>query len=109
LNDFYLQYLNECLVKDENTETNKDGLSLNELWESFRDWFHTSMSGQKCPGRNEMKDEMTKKLGMMAKNNKWTKWRLKTEKDEVAEGNALEMNEEDFTDYDTETETESEE
>jgi P4 family phage/plasmid primase-like protien len=107
INDFYLQFMSENLIKDENKNTNPDGLTLNELFENFKDWYRTNMSGKGYPTRMEVKEAMVKKLGPL-EGNKWKKWRMKEDKDEVAEGHAIEINEDDHTDYentDTEAET----
>jgi P4 family phage/plasmid primase-like protien len=99
MNDFYLQFMNECLIKDNNKTSNPEGLRLNELWESFKDWFRKNMNGKTLPDKNVVKDQFVKKLGVL-KVNKWSDWRMKTDDDEVKEGNAMVINDDDLTDYD---------
>jgi len=59
-NDFYLQFVEENLVK---TESDKDIIALNSLYTIFKEWYKESYPGRKSPDKYIFKEGIEKKLG----------------------------------------------
>ena len=92
-NDFFLQFINEVIKEDKSSK----GVNLTEVYASFKDWFHDTFSGLKTPSKNDLRDDLYTRWGV-PKFNKWERYRIRSEQDDVDEGFAMSLNSEDFTD-----------
>ena len=107
-NDLYLQFINERLVEDRFDEYQSsslefkpkhNGLNLQEMYSLFTRWIRDSFPGVKQPSKNEMKEELMKKLGLNNwRNNKWLYHRERTIEDDVKDGNTIVLTEDDLID-----------
>ena len=107
-NDLYLQFINERLVEDRfddyqsssfEFKPKHNGLNLQEMYSLFTRWIRDSFPGVKQPSKNEMKEELMKKLGLNNwRNNKWLYHRERTIEDDVKDGNTIVLTEDDLMD-----------
>ena len=67
------------------------------MYASFKDWFHDTFSGLKTPSKNDLRDDLYTRWGV-PKFNKWERYRIRSEQDDVDEGLAMSLTCEDFTD-----------
>ena len=98
-NDIYLQYVNETIVEDNNPHL--AGITVTEIYASFKDWFRETFSNMHLPTKNDLRDDLYRRWGVPSTNNKWTKYRFRNPQDDIAEGKALDLNSDDFTDGET--------
>lgn len=90
-NDVYRQFVEECLIEEEDK---KSYISLPELYDLFKDWYKDGMPGHQIPNKNEVKEYFIKFWGPPVKSNKWKGYRVKNNKDEI------ELTEKDLVQYD---------
>ena len=91
-NDIYRQFVEEKIKTDE------DGIiTLTELYAVFKEWFKEGFNGRTLPIKNEVKTYFSKLWGSTAI--KWSGYRLRNDRDDVNDGLAIEMNDDDFTDF----------
>ncbi len=93
-NDKFLQYVNECIIQD-----NRVGikLSLNEVYNNFKNWYSSEFAGQKAPTKNELREDFEKRFGKI-RGQFWIGFRLKTSEDLEKERKIKVLRKEDFTD-----------
>ena len=94
-NDIMLQFINECIKCDPRPSSN---INLNDLFNSFKSWFSMTFNGVKMPSKNDIKEDLLKRWGLMTFN-KWIGYRLKTAEDDIDEGRTRKLAEDDFTDH----------
>ena len=92
-NDVFLQFINERIVKDESDTC--EGISLNDMFLIFKDWYRETFNSNNCPNKNDMKDDLFKKWGP-SRSNKWKKYRIRTIRDDEEEGLVLALRDEDY-------------
>lgn len=92
-NDIYRQFIEESIVEDPNKT-----MSLAELYNLFKDWFKESLPGHTVPVKNEIEEYFCKIWGI-PEGKKWKGYRQKTLKDDVDNGEAIILTEEDLVDY----------
>lgn len=97
-NDIYLQYVNEMIVEDNNPNT--PGIVLQEIYASFKDWFRETFANIHLPTKNDLRDDLYRRWGVPSFG-KWKNYRFRNSQDDIEQGVALGLNEEDFTDGET--------
>jgi phage/plasmid-associated DNA primase len=93
-NDIYRQFKDECIVESDNY------ITLIQLYSSFREWFKMSYPGYTMPLRNDLQEYFTKVWEEPEKGLKWYGFKVKSLEEEIEEGNAFVLGEEDLQEYD---------
>ena len=83
-NDTYRQYKDENIIED----TTKY-ISLTDIYNSFKDWFKQNYPNQSIPIKNDVKEYFEKLWGEMKKSRKWKGFRLRTIQDDIEDGDAI--------------------
>jgi P4 family phage/plasmid primase-like protien len=96
-NDIYRQFIEESITEDPIKY-----MSLTELYNLFKEWFKDSLPGHSLPNKNEIEEYFCKLWGTTEAGKKWKGYRQRTLQDDLADGNAVMLNEEDLVDYDAE-------
>jgi len=91
-NDIYRQFIEECIIEDP-----EKFMSLAELYNLFKDWFKESLPGHSVPVKNEIEEYFCKIWGP-TEGKKWAGYRQKTIKDDIANGDAIILTEDDLID-----------
>ena len=94
-NDIYRKYIDECIIEDK-----KSFITSTELHNDFKLWYRDSNPGSVIPTRNEVEQYFTKIWGAMLPGLKWKGYRKKTLDDELKNGDAIIIEEEDLVSYD---------
>lgn len=94
-NDIYRQFIEECIVEDDSKK-----LSLNELNSQFKEWFKDGFPYHTLPIKNEIEEYFTKAWDEPGKGKKWSGYRLRTLQDDIEDGEAIILGDEDLVDYD---------
>lgn len=89
-NDIYRQFMEECVLDDEN-----DIISLTELYVMFKNWFKESLPGNSLPVKNDIEEYFTKLWGNPQSGKKWIGHRERRDRDDIKSGNAIVVTEED--------------
>tara|TARA_A100001011_G_C14313335_1_gene846727 strand:+ start:73 stop:2808 length:2736 start_codon:yes stop_codon:yes gene_type:complete len=92
-NDIYRQFIEECIVEDNNSI-----LSLTELYAQFKEWYKEGWATTTVPIKNEVK-EYFEKLWNECDHGKWMGYRIRTLQEDLDEGNAVMLNESDLVNY----------
>jgi P4 family phage/plasmid primase-like protien len=92
-NDIYRQFIEESIIEDPNKS-----MSLAELYNLFKDWFKESLPGHTVPVKNEIEEYFVKIWGT-PEGKKWKGYRQKTLKDDIENGEAIVLTEDDLVDY----------
>jgi P4 family phage/plasmid primase-like protien len=92
-NDIYRQFIEESIIEDPNKS-----MSLAELYNLFKDWFKESLPGHTVPVKNEIEEYFVKIWGT-PEAKKWKGYRQKTLKDDIENGEAIVLTEDDLVDY----------
>jgi phage/plasmid-associated DNA primase len=92
-NDIYRQFIEECIIESEIY------LSLIEINAQFKEWFKEGFPGHSVPVKNELKDYFTKLWGEPEPGIKWYGYRIRTIQDDINEGKAIKLTEDDFVIY----------
>lgn len=81
MNDSYVEFLNDCTVKDENSS-----VKLEDMYKRFRDWWKENASG-KAPTRKDMKASLEKKMGKYLSSSKggWRGYKMIYQGDEATD------------------------
>lgn len=95
-NDIYRQFVEESIVEDPNKS-----MSLAELYNLFKEWFKESLPGHSLPVKNEVEEYFAKIWGL-PEAKRWKGYRQKTLKDDIENGDAIVLTEEDLVDYNKE-------
>ena len=93
-NDIYRQFIEESIIEDE-----KVSLSLLELYAHFKEWFKEGFPNYSLPIKNEIKEYFEKVWGNCQKGVRWKGYRIRTLQDDIDEGSAIVLNEEDLVNY----------
>lgn len=99
-NDFFLQFINEKLIEDVVDEYSKEqkhpGIDIQEMFILFNRWMRESNPTiRTLPSKNEMKEEISKKIGF-PKNNRWIHYRERTIQDDIQNGDKIVLTEDDL-------------
>ena len=94
-NDSYRQYIEECIKSDSDKY-----ITLIELYSSFKDWYKEGFPGRQIPNKNEISEYFTKIWGEPMTGMKWKGYRLKTLQDDIDNGDAVLLEDDDLVDYD---------
>jgi len=95
-NDIYRQFIEECIIESEHY------LSLVEINAQFKEWFKEGFPGHSVPVKNELKDYFGKLWGEPEPGIKWYGYRIRTIQDDIDEGKAVKLTEDDFVIYEDE-------
>jgi phage/plasmid-associated DNA primase len=93
-NDIYRQFIEENIVEEPNSS-----LSLTEIYIMFKEWFRESLPGQSLPVKNEVEEYFTKIWGIPQSGKKWKGYKQRTLQDDIDNGDAVILQEEDLIDY----------
>ena len=93
-NDIYRQFVEECIV-----DSKSSSITLVELYANFKEWFKETFPGRVLPNKNDVKEYFTKLWDEPEAGLKWTGFRIRTLQDDVEEGSALILEDEDLADY----------
>jgi phage/plasmid-associated DNA primase len=84
-NDIYSQFMNECVVED-----NNKNLSLTELYQFFQNWVRSTFSNKySCPNKNDVESYFMKLWGEPGRGKRWKGYKLCTIDEQIAEGGAF--------------------
>ena len=75
-------------------------ITLIELYSSFKDWYKEGFPGRQIPNKNEISEYFTKIWGEPMIGMKWKGYRLKTLQDDIDNGDAVLLEDDDLVDYD---------
>lgn len=92
-NDIYRQFVDECIKEQEGAR-----ISLVDLYTFFKDWFKDSLPHHSIPIKNEVKEYFERMWGEAEVGMKWYGYRFITTEEEIANGNAIELDEDDLDD-----------
>jgi P4 family phage/plasmid primase-like protien len=93
-NDIYRQFIEECITEDPDKK-----LSIAELYSQFKDWFRDSLPHHNLPIKNEVEEYFTKIWDEPDSGKKWKGYRIRTLQDDVEDGEAIILGEDDLVDY----------
>jgi hypothetical protein len=94
-NDIYRQFIEECIAEDD-----EKVLSLTELYTQFKDWFRDSLPHHTVPIKNEVEEYFTKVWDEPEKGKKWQGYRIRTLQDDIDNGDAIVLGDDDLVNYD---------
>ena len=92
-NDIYRQFVEEIIIEDDGSI-----ITLIELYSQFKEWFKDSMPNHSVPVKNEVKEYFVKSWGEMARGGKWSGYRVRTLQDDLDNGIAIELDDDDIMD-----------
>lgn len=92
-NDNYRQFVDEMIAPSPQSYIN-----LRDLYDLFKVWFKEGLPGQQLPVKNEVKEHFIKLWGEPV-NNRWKGYKVKDLNEEVDEGTAVIVNEDELIDY----------
>lgn len=98
-NDVFLQFSEEKIIED--PEDDKIMLSVTEVYNSFKTWFHDSYPNMKVPDKEDMKEDLLVRWGKLSRTQKWKGYRLRTAEDDERDGRAIILREEDLENGDS--------
>ena len=93
-NDIYRQFIEECIAEDDDKL-----LSLTELYTHFKDWFRDSLPNHNLPIKNEVEEYFVRIWDEPNKSKKWKGYRIRTLQDDIDNGDAIILGEDDLIDY----------
>jgi P4 family phage/plasmid primase-like protien len=76
--DLYQQFIKE---KIEKTKSKKDFVSLNDMYDEFKSWFKESHTDKRCANKNDFKEEMEDKMGLITSKGGWKNYKFKYNKE----------------------------
>jgi P4 family phage/plasmid primase-like protien len=97
-NDFFLQFVNEEIKEDKNGD--HDGITLTEVYARFSEWYKETFGVKSSPNKNDVKEDLYKRWGV-PRAGRWRIYRFRDDRDDVEEGIALNLTEQDLTDGET--------
>ena len=95
-NDIYRQFVEESIMDDKNSK-----ITLVELYTQFKEWFKDSLPNHSIPVKNEVKDYFFKMWGTPDSGIVWKGYRIRTLQDEIYDGDAVLLADNDLVDYRT--------
>lgn len=93
-NDIYRQFIEECIIEDDAL------LSLAEIYAQFKEWFKEGWPNMSLPIKNEVKEYFEKLWGDSERGVKWRGYRIRTIQDDVDDGSAVVLTDDDLVNYD---------
>ena len=72
---------------------------MDELYPEFKEWFKESMPNSSIPSKIEVKDYFLKLWGAFDNGVKWKGYKVKTIDDDIEEGEAIILDDDDLVDY----------
>ena len=93
-NDIYRQFIEECISEDKTKI-----LTLTELYTQFKDWFRDSLPNHTVPVKNDIEEYFSKLWGEPDIGKKWKGYRIRTLQDQINDGSAIVLDDEDLVDY----------
>lgn len=93
-NDIYRQFIEECIVEDNGS------LSLIEMYAQFKEWFKEGFPNMTLPIKNEVKEYFERLWGDADPGVRWSGYRIRTLQDDVDDGEAIILDDEDLVNYD---------
>ena len=93
-NDIYRQFIEECIVDDDSTS-----IALTELYVHFKEWYREGWSNVSVPIKNEVKEYFERLWGDVEKGSRWSGYRIRTLEEDLADGAAIILEEEDLVAY----------
>jgi P4 family phage/plasmid primase-like protien len=93
-NDVYREFIEENIM-----EAASNKLSLTELYAQFKEWYKDSFPGQAVPVKNDVREYFSKLWGEPSLGLKWTGHRIRTLDDDLEDGTAVILGEDDLVDY----------
>lgn len=94
-NDTYRQFIEECIVEDEDKL-----ITLIEMYAQFKEWFRESLPGRGLPVKDDVEKYFTKLWDEPEKGKKWRGYRIRTLKDDIEDGEAIVLEDDDLVNYD---------
>lgn len=94
-NDTYRQFIEECIYEDQNKV-----ISLTELYSHFKEWFRESLPGRGLPVKDDVEKYFTKLWDEPERGKKWRGYRIRTLQDDIDDGEAVILEDEDLVNYD---------
>jgi len=92
-NDIYRQFIDESIIES------KSSISLIELYNNFKEWYRQGFPNHTIPVKNDIKEYFTKLWDEPAPGIKWYGYRIRTIEDDINDGNAIILEDEDFENY----------
>jgi P4 family phage/plasmid primase-like protien len=92
-NDIYRQFIEERIIEDQRH------IRIDEMYEDFKVWYRGGFPGNSIPVKNDVKEYFCKVWGEPEPGIRWYGYRLRTIDDDVKEGNAIVLDDEDLVDY----------
>ena len=89
-NDIYSQYIEEYIIDMPNSS-----ISLNELYNSFKEWFRDSLPHNNLPIKNIVKEYFTRLWGESTRG-KWIGYKFRTIEDDIQTGNIMVLEQKDL-------------
>ena len=80
--DVYAQFIDERMIEDDSKYIN-----IMDFFQAFRDWHRQAFPGIPIPNRNDCNDYLTDVWGSPV-NYRWAGYRLRTDRDDIADGRA---------------------
>ena len=93
-NDIYRQFIEECIAEDK-----QKILPLTELYTNFKDWFRDSLPNHTIPVKNDIEEYFAKVWGDPEIGKKWKGYRIRTLQDQIEDGTAIVLDDDDLVDY----------
>lgn len=93
-NDIYRQFIEECIAEDKDKT-----LTLIELYAQFKDWFKDSLPSHTLPIKNEVEEYFARIWDEPEKGKKWKGYRIRTLQDDIDNGDAIVLDDDDLIDY----------
>ena len=93
-NDIYRQFVEERIVEDQKY------IRIDEMYDDFKLWYRGGFPGNTIPVKNDVKDYFSKFWGEPEPGVRWYGYRIRCIDDDVQEGTAIILNDEDLVTYD---------
>ena len=93
-NDIYRQFIEERIIEDQKY------IRIDELYDEFKIWYRNGFPGNSIPVKNEVKDYFVKMWDEPEPGVKWYGYRIRTIDDDVKDGSAIILDEDDLVTYD---------
>ena len=93
-NDIYRQFIDECIAED-----STKSLPLTVLYSRFKEWHRESLPHHPLPIKNEVEEYFSRAWGHCEEGKKWRGYRMRTVDEEVEDGTAIVLSEDDLVDY----------
>ena len=97
-NDIYRQFIEESIIEDKSST-----ISLLELYSNFKEWHKEGFPNYSLPIKNEIKEYFEKVWGECEKGSRWKGYRIRSLQDDIDEGSAIVLKNEDLVDYEKKT------